>query len=312
MGWSRTHTPAVTSEIRRGRCRRRGWEPLTRGIHLQWDATARDRLLAWSLVIPSNAAFTHLTAAAHRGWWLPEEVPHPVFVAAHVNDSEPQRPGLLVSRHNRRLPSELLGGIRVTSAAETLLACARDLSVLDLVIMGDSALRLEQCTVADLEATARERRRGVRRLRQVIPLLDARSESPWESVMRVLHLAADIPVEPQYKVYDPFGRFVARGDLWIVGTRCLHEYDGADHRLKKTHHHDLVREADLVEVGWQRKGFTAGQVLHGGGGIIASADRLLGRSWDSRRLRRWSGLVADSLFGPDGQARATQNWKRAE
>ena len=130
--------------------------------------------------------------------------------------------------------------------------------------------------------------------------------------MRVLHQAADIPVEPQYKVYAPSGRFVARGDLWIVGTRRLHEYDGADHRLKETHRRDLAREADLVEINWQRKGFTASQVLHGGGNIIASADRLLGRQWDGQRLRRWNGLVADSLFGPDGQARVARIWRCAQ
>jgi hypothetical protein len=43
-----------------------------------------------------------------------------------------------------------LGGLRVTSGAETLLAAARDLGLLDLVIMGDSALRLEHCTTAEL------------------------------------------------------------------------------------------------------------------------------------------------------------------
>jgi hypothetical protein len=66
---------------------------------------------------------------------------------------------------------------------------------------------------------AAQRRRGTPMLRQVIGLLDKRSESPWESVMRVLHRAADIPVEPQREILDQWGRFVARGDLWIVGTK---------------------------------------------------------------------------------------------
>src|SRR5215207_7719670 len=70
-----------------------------------------------------------------------------------------------------------------------------------------------------------------RRWRRVSrPLLEGRSESPWESVMRVLHRTAGIDVEPQKEIYDDGGRFVARADLWLVGTRRIHEYDGELHR----------------------------------------------------------------------------------
>jgi hypothetical protein len=83
-----------------------------------------------------------------------------------------------------------------------MLAAARDLGVLDLVLMADSALRLGHCTIDDLVEAAAQCRRGAPMLRRIIGLLDKRSESPWESVMRVLHLAADIPIEPQHEVFD--------------------------------------------------------------------------------------------------------------
>ena len=86
-----------------------------------------------------------------------------------------------------------------------------------MFILGDSALRCGDCTLKELRATAAQRRRGAPRLRALLPLLDDRSESPWESVMWVLHLAAGIEVEPQKKS-SINGRFVARGDLWLVGT----------------------------------------------------------------------------------------------
>jgi hypothetical protein len=148
-------------------------------------------------VLPSGAAFTHLTAAQLRGWWLPAPLPRPVFVAVGRDGPHPARRGLLVSRHRCLPPTELCQGVRINSASETLLAAARDLGVLDLVLMADSAIRLGHCTIADLTAATDQRRRGARLLRAVLPLLDARSESPWESVMRVLHRAADIEVEPQ-------------------------------------------------------------------------------------------------------------------
>jgi hypothetical protein len=208
-----------------------------------------------------------------------------------------------------RLPYELLSGIRVTTPAETLLAAARDLGVLDLVLMGDSALRLGHFAIDELVATAAQRRRGAPRLRQVIGLLDRQSESPWESVMRVLHQAADIPVEPQHKVFDRWGRFVARGDLWILGTNRLHEFDGGKHREPNRQSSDLTRDRLLIEANWQRFGFTRAQLLNEGASIIASTDKLLGRSWDPSRLRRWNALIADSMFGRPGRARALRNWR---
>ena len=84
-----------------------------------------------------------------------EQVPQPIFVATVVEATIPVRPDLLISRHERPLPMTLVDGLRLTTPAETLLAAARDLGVLDLVIMGDSALRLEHCSVDELEDTAR-------------------------------------------------------------------------------------------------------------------------------------------------------------
>jgi hypothetical protein len=269
------------------------------------------QLRAWSLVLPPLAAFTHLTAAELRGWWLPQKIPHPVFAALCEGDPCPHRAGLFVSRHPYRVPCELVSGIRLTTPAETLLAAARDLGVLDLVLMGDSALRLGHCTIADFVETAAQRRRGAPMLRRVIGLLDKRSESPWESVMRVLHQAAEIPVEPHHEVFDQWGQFVARGDLWIVGTNRLHEFDGGKHREPDIQSRDLTRDRLLIEANWQRFGFTKAQLLNDGASIIASSDKLLGRSWDPVRLRRWNALIADSMFGRPGRVGALRNWRTA-
>jgi hypothetical protein len=107
-----------------------------------------------------------------------------------------------VYRRSEPIPYLTVAGLRVTTAAETLLAAARDLGLLDLVIMGDSALRSGHCTLEQLRVTAAKQRRGAPQLRALLPLLDDRSESPWESVMRVLHARADIEVEPQKVIYD--------------------------------------------------------------------------------------------------------------
>ena len=296
----------------RGHLRRRGWERLSHGLYAPACArTLADDLRAWQLVLPPTAAFSHLTAAELLGWWLPAPIPHPVFVALPQDDPRPRRTGLLTCRHPKPVPVEVVDGLRVTTGAETVLAAARDLGILDLVVLGDSALRLGQCTRTELEIAARQHRRGAPLLRQVIPMLDPRSESPWESIMRVLHRAADIPVSVQVKIYDDLGRFLARVDLLVDGTRRAQEYDGEVHRDAVVHKRDLARDRLLLADGWQRHGYVAADLLREGAAIIADVDRTLGRRWDSRRAAAWQELVTSSLYGRAGRARAHRHWRRA-
>lgn len=299
-------------ELVRGHRRRRAWSRLGHGLYVPAEhRTYADDLRAWSEVLPPCSAFTHLTAARHRGWWMPNDIEQPLFVAALKRNRCPERRDLLVSQHKNRPPYELVDGVPVTTAGETLLCAARDLGLLDLVLMGDSALRLGHCTATDLAVVCAQQRAGVVRLRQAVALLDDRSESAWESVMRVLHRAAEIDVEPQRRLEDPRGRFLGRADLWLVGTRRIHEYDGEVHRDRDVQRRDLRRDRNLVEGGIERLGFTSFEVLHEGGNIIASADRVLNRGWDSRRLERWNALISDSLYGVRGRARARNRWRRA-
>lgn len=307
-----TTLEAPTSSAYRGYLRLATWTRLSYGLHLaRPDPPLLDELRAWSLVLPPTAAFTSLTAARLRGWWQPATIAHPVFVALPTAVPRPRRTGLLVCRHPQPVPINRAAGLNVTSPAETILAAARDLGVLDLVILADSALRLEHCTVTDLSIAAAQRRRGAPLLRTVIPLLDPRSESPWESVMRVLHRAADIEVEPQYKVRDGRGQVVARADLWLVGTNRLHEYDGEVHRDPAVHADDLTRERQILRCEFQRVGFTSRHLRYEAAAILAEVDTLLGRSWDPARLCAWQQLLDTSLFGRSGRARAYAHWRRA-
>jgi len=281
-------------EVVQGYRRGAGWTSVGYGLHVRGTPSFEATLRAWQAVLPPGAVFTHLTAARLRGWWLPAGAT-PVQVAVAETDRHPQRRGLTVVRLAEPPALERLGGLPVATAAETVLAAARDLAVLDLVPLADSALHLGHCTRDELAEVARKRRRGAPRLRQVLPLLDSRSESPWESILRLLHHAADVEVEPQRRIEDDAGRFVARADLWVVGTRRLHEYDGEVHRDRDTHRADLARDRELVEHGWQRLGWTATEVLQGGP-VLTSLDALLDRTWSSSRLARWRSWVAASSW----------------
>ena len=312
MGRPQTPGVGTTSLLPiRGHPRRQGWQRVSRGLYVPQALSADpvSRLHAWQLVLPRTAAFTHLTAAELCGWWMPAEIDHPVIAAAWSTNTCTQRPGLMVTRHAGPLPETMVHGLRVTSPAETMLALARDLALLDLVILGDSALHLEQVTVGELERAAAQRRRGAPLLRTAIPLLDGRSESAWESVLRMLHWAAEVPVEPQHEIRDRFGRTIGYGDLWVVGTRRLNEYDGEGHRKPEQYRADMRRQRQLADLEWQRVGFVAAQVLYEAGDIIVGLDRLLGRTWDPQRLARWHDLLDDSMLQPRGRARLCARWR---
>jgi hypothetical protein len=207
------------------------------------------------------------------------------------------------------VPVRTVGGLRLASASETVLACARDLCTLDVTVLLDSARRLGFCSPADLTTTATPRRRGGPGLKRAFAWSDGRSESPWESVLRVFHLICAVDVEPQHEVYDEHGGFVARGDLWLRGTTTLHEYDGGVHRDRRTHVNDLARERRLANLGWTRRGYTARDLLERPGGILREIDASLGRPHDRTRLDDWWHLLDDSLFTPRGRRRLAARWR---
>jgi hypothetical protein len=80
----------------------------------------------------------------------------------------------------------MVEGLRASSAAETLLACACDLGLLDLLVLVDSAL-----------------------LRPALTYADGRAESAYEVLLRMLHVECGLDVEPQFEVYDSDGHLDA-------------------------------------------------------------------------------------------------------
>lgn len=305
--------------------RRRGprWHRVAHGVHRSVGArpdgdggqATRGRaerladLRAWQEVLPPSGCFTHLTAAEVHGLWLPPLPARlPVFASLPAGSDRPRRPGLRISRLSVATEPEVVAGVRVAPVPELLLACARDLGMLDLVVLADSALRTGGCSPGEVLAVAGPGRRGAPALRAALRHVDARAESPWESVLRMFHVLCDAPVEPQVEVYDGRGVFVARGDLHLVGTRILHEYDGAVHRERRTHVRDLERDRALVNSGWVRRGYTSADLLGHAHVMLREVDAALGRPHDPARLEPWRQALRESLFSPSGRARLCARW----
>lgn len=289
---------------RRGQRRPAGWHPVTRGVCRRVDAEDPwlSDLAAWGDVLPDDARWTHLTAARIRGWWLPPLPEATPVYTAHGPRHRVRRTGLRASRRQHLGPLDDVVGLPVDPAPMILVVCARDLGELDLACLVAGALATGDCTIADIATVAATKRPGMTRLRRVLQRTGNRFESIWEVLLAELHHVCGIDVVPQHNVYGADGAFVARGDLWLTGTRMLHEYDGAHHRTSRGQHNDLRRESRLRLAGWQRQGYNAHDVLHGAVHILADADHAVGRTHDPRRIRAWHTLLRGSLFTPAGTA----------
>jgi len=257
--------------------------------------------------------FTHVTAARLLGWQLPklpEQVP--IFVAVDGNDPRPRRHGLICSRLVReRRPADALD-LPVDVAEEVLLRAARDLSLIDLVIMIDSARSSGDLDPDRMEALLASRRPGVRMLRHAYQLSTGRSESGGETVLRLFHEAMDVPVEPQVALYADDGRLIGKADLLVTGTVHVHEYDGEHHRDKAQHRTDLRRERGWKGTPYSRSGFVLDDLINHPLVVMHEIDRSLGRPHCLHRLERWRRLVDNSLYAVRGRERVMNRWRRQD
>lgn len=281
------------------------WTRVTHGAHRPKvvDDPFRADLAAWARVLPPSTRFTHLTAARLWGLWLPPlPADLPVVVACDPTGTRPRRAGLHVLRPSALAPPTSVAGLPVDPVEVTLLAACRDVSELDALVMVDSALQAGLTTPAALAATAFGRARGAPRLRRVLRRADARSESPWETLLRVLHQHLDVEVAPQHVVRDSAGSFVARGDLRLTGHRMLHEYDGDVHLTPEQQRDDLRRARRLARAGWDRRGYTSQDLLLRAVTVLRDVDLTLGRDHDPARVRGWHEELRTSCFSAAGRA----------
>jgi hypothetical protein len=231
-----------------------GVERLSRDTYLPLALAAEPlgRLAAVLLTAPPGAVASHRTAALVWGLEVPMldradrrvDVTVPVESRAESRaDRRVYRSDLLADDVTRRR------SVPVTTPARTWRDLAGVLQPGPLLAVTDQLLRDHLCTAAELEAQLARRPtgRGSARARIVLPLANARAESPMESVVRWLIHAAGLPAPVvQYGVYDASGRFLGRADLAWPEHRLLVEFDGDLHRERATWVADLRRQNGLL------------------------------------------------------------------
>lgn len=168
-------------------------------------------------------------------------------------------------------------GIRLATPTRAVFDALRSLPPRRSIGCADAAVRAGAVHVDELYRLLAERHdNGVVRARKVVELIDARSESPKESELRVVLLLSGIALEPQLEITLPNGRKV-RADLGDDELKVLVEYDGAWHGAETEVLHDRRRRKELRDAGWHV--------------IVVTADELRG---SARQLCDRIGAVLDS------------------
>lgn len=168
---------------------------------------------------------------------------------------------------NRRPPSKMrtwsdrvaddevqtIEGVRVTTPARTALDLACRRSQGPAVAAIDALARATHLKVADVELLAERHRgrRGIRRARTTLALVDPGAESPRESWLRLLVIKAGFPPPTtQIPVYDEYGQLVAVVDMGWEGIKVALDYEGAHHLGPDRFNRDIHRHEAVTELGW--------------------------------------------------------------
>lgn len=108
------------------------------------------------------------------------------------------------------------------------------------VVVGDAALHRDLVTIEELERTAAARKHHPAHatLERAVQLMEPRTESPGESLTRLVLVSLGYRPLPQVVIQDAQG-FIGRVDFLIEGTRIIVEFDGL---AKYQDPDDLARE----------------------------------------------------------------------
>lgn len=222
----------------------------------------RQRILDAVAVMPSGGvvggwASAYLQGAGYLdGGWGREgdiRVGEPVLLVVPPR-SVVNRPGITTLRAALQ-PDDVVErhGVRCTTGTRTaydLLRLAPNLT--EAVVAGDCLLHAGLTDIDLLSAYGGSHpgRRGIRRFREALPLLNRLAASPPESRLRLLCRQAGLPqLEVNAPIFDVDGTFLGIVDLLEPIAGLGIEYDGAYHRDLGQHTADNHREEGLERSG---------------------------------------------------------------
>ncbi|VBA56314.1 hypothetical protein LAUMK142_05483 [Mycobacterium pseudokansasii] len=216
----------------------------------QHNLTLRDRTIGAWLWSGRRAVIAGVAASAlHGAQWIDDDA------AIEVVWCNTRPPRGLVARDEVLADDEVtrVSGLPVTTLARTAYDLGRHLPRGQAVARLDALLRATPFSTADVLLLARRYpgARGVRRLRAVLPVVDAGAASPRETWLRLLLIDAGFPTPSTQIPVQKDWRLIAMLDMGWEKYQVAAEYDGDQHRTdRRRYAHDQRRLRTLAQLGW--------------------------------------------------------------
>jgi predicted transcriptional regulator of viral defense system len=234
------------------------------------------RIAAALAVSGPGVVASHHGAASIHGLDLLGTPPSGVAVTRPPDStgSRTGRPGVRV--HAAALPAPHVTswrGVPVTSVARTVIDLARTSSFRAGVVVTDSALRAKHTSTTELQSVLTDCRRwrGIQQARQVVAFSDARSESVFESISRVVFREQGLPPPDLQAWVGSEGMAMGRVDFLWRAYRTIGEADGAVKYANPSRARaQLQRDARLREAGFEVVHFTWDEIILVPGQVAAS------------------------------------------
>lgn len=220
---------------------------LYRDVYLPNDVQLTGALRARAAWLSSGATLCGVSAAAVYGTkWLDGAAP-----AEILRPDRHCQPGMIAHSY-RVLDDEICwaASLPVTTPARTAFDIGRSRAVEPAVLLLDALFAATGVSVGEVRAVADRwpKIRGVRRIRSALELVDAASESPQESRLRLVLVRGGLPT-PECQIRFPALRI--RVDMGWREWKVAVEYDGVQHwNDPRQRSWDIERIALLEAAGW--------------------------------------------------------------
>lgn len=229
------------------------FERIFHGIYISADVevTVAVRAKAALLVAPQGSYVSHHTAVLLWGGWAPPT--SETHISTPYPRSRSERKGIVAHVGTADLELRRRSGVVVAPAPQAFLElAAAGVSLVDLVIAGDSLVRASAATPADLVDAADAWTGRRRRLAQrAAGLVRKGVDSVMESRVRLLLVLAGLP-EPavNHIIRWQDGAWRRRIEMCYLGLKIAVEYDGKQHLDTLQRRTDLRRREELERDGW--------------------------------------------------------------
>jgi hypothetical protein len=242
--------------------------------------TVSDRAVGAWLWSKRRAIVTGVAASAmHGAEWVDADTPIEL-IYPHTHACPPAG---IVARNERIAEDEItvIDGTLVATIARTALDLGRHQTRRQAIARLDALMRAAPFSNEEVLLLAKRYRgaRGVKRLKEAMPLVDGGAASPRETWLRLLYVDAGLPPpRTQIPIFDVDGTLLRTVDMGWEEYKVLSEYDGDQHRTDRPQYVKDMRVIPKIE----RLGYIVQRVVKEDrpAAIVRDAwDALVSRGW---------------------------------